>query len=161
MATVVALAVAIWVMRWLLTRDWGRRAREALPDPEEVAFDPLDAPARLAETMVRDAATQRDLLAGGSARNAIVQCWHRFEEQAAEAGVRRKPWETSSEFTLRVLDRLSADGEAVLVLAELYRAARHSAHEITEEDRASAQTALDVIHRSLGVTAGSGPRGSA
>jgi hypothetical protein len=64
--------------------------------------------------------------------------------------VRRLPWETSSEFTLRVLDRVSADTRAVVALAELYRDARHSRHEITEENRDRAAEALDVIHRSLG-----------
>jgi len=146
LATVVMLAVLLTVVRWLLTRDW-RRRRE--PEPQEVAFDPLDAPARLAEAMVADAAGQRQVLASGSPRNAIVACWHRFEEQAEADGVRRRPWETSSEFTLRVLDRLSADTRAVIALAELYRDARHSRHEITEENRARATEALDVIHRSL------------
>ena len=94
------------------------------------------------------------MLAEGSPRNAIVACWHQFEEQAATAGVRRQTWETSSEFTLRVLDRLAADSAAVTTLAELYRAARHSTHEITEADRAEAQVALDVVHRSLGRSVG-------
>jgi hypothetical protein len=90
-----------------------------------------------------------------------VACWHRFEEQAAAAGVRRLPSETSSEFTMRVLDRLSADGAAVLLLAELYRDARHSSHELTEAHRDSAAVALDAIHQSLGARAiGHGPAGS-
>lgn len=160
LAAVVMLAVVLWVLYWLLTRDWTRRRREA--EPEEVAFDPLEAPGLVAEAMVVDAAAQREvLMAGGSPRNAIVACWHRFEEQAAAAGVRRQAWETSSEFTLRILDRLSANSESVLVLADLYRAARHSSHEITEDDRSRAEVALDVVHRSLGVTSVSGGRGPA
>jgi hypothetical protein len=136
----------------LLTRDWKRRRRE--PEPVDVAFEPLEAPALVARTLAAGAPAQRALLAEGSPRNAIVACWHHFEEQAALAGVRRQAWETSSEFTLRVLDRLSADSAAVTTLAELYRAARHSTHEITEADRAEAQVALDVVHRSLaGVSA--------
>jgi hypothetical protein len=86
----------------------------------------------------------------GSPRNAIVAAWHAFEERAEAAGVRRRPWETSSEFTLRVLDRLSADTGSVVALAELYRDARHSRHEITENNREAALAALDAIHRSLG-----------
>jgi hypothetical protein len=148
LASVVMLAVVLSVLRWLLTRDWKRRRRE--PEPVEVAFDPLDAPALVAQALTAGAREQRALLAAGGPRNAIVACWHHFEEQAATAGVRRQPWETSSEFTLRVLDRLAADSAAVTTLAELYRAARHSAHEITEADRAEARTALDAVHRSLG-----------
>ena len=73
----------------------------------------------------------------------------RFEQQAEGAGVHRRRWETSSEFTLRVLDRIDADSEAVMVLAELYRDARHSGHDITEDSRRRALEALDVVHRSL------------
>lgn len=152
LATVVVLSVVLYVLRWLLTRNWRRAARE--PEPVEVSFDPLDAPAVLAARLVEDAPAQRDVLAAGSPRNAIVECWHRFEEQAGLAGVRRRPWETSSEFTLRVLDRLSADTSAVTTLAALYRDARHSRHEITEANRATALEVLDVIHRSLATRAG-------
>jgi hypothetical protein len=147
MASVLMLAVLLFAVRWLLTRNWHRR-RE--PEPEAVDFDPLDTPATLAGTLVADAPRQRELLATGSPRNAIVAAWHAFEQQAEAAGVRRRPWETSSEFTLRVLDRLSADTGAVVALAELYRDARHSRHEITEDNRAAALVALDAIHRSLG-----------
>jgi hypothetical protein len=150
LAGVLMLAVVLTVMRWLLTRDW-RRRRER--DPEEVAFDPLDAPAALAGAIAAGAGRQRELLATGSPRNAIVACWHDFEESAEAARVRRKPWETSSEFTIRVLDRLSADDAAVLLLAELYRDARHSGHHVTEDSRRAAAEALDAIHRSLGAQA--------
>ena len=152
LAAVVMLAAVLSLLRWLLTRDWRRHRRE--PEPEEIQFDPLDAPAEIARTMVARAREQQAVLAEGSPRNAIVACWHQFEEQAAAAGVRRQTWETSSEFTLRVLDRLAADSAAVTTLAELYRAARHSTHEITEADRAEAQVALDLVHRSLGRTVG-------
>jgi hypothetical protein len=152
LGAVVMLAVVLSVLRWLLTRDWRRHRRE--PEPEEIPFDPLDAPEQIARTMVARAPEQRAALAEGSPRNAIVACWHQFEEQAAAAGVRRQTWETSSEFTLRVLDRLAADSAAVTNLAELYRAARHSTHEITEADRAEAQVALDLVHRSLGRSVG-------
>jgi hypothetical protein len=152
LATIVVLAVVLSIVRWLLTRTWRRGERE--PEPEEVVFDPLEAPAQLAAKLVEDAAGQRQLLESGSPRNAIVACWQRFEEQAGQVGVHRRQWETSSEFTLRVLDRVSADTSAVTTLAELYRDARHSRHEITEANRDAALEALDVIHRSLTTRAG-------
>ena len=158
LAGILMLALLLTAVRWLLTRDWRRRPLD--PEPAEVAFDPLDAPALLADAMAADAQRRQELLASGSPRNAIVACWHSFEEQAEAAGVRRQRWETSSEFTLRVLDRLLADDAAVLRLAELYRDARHSEHEITEATRQSAAEALDAIHRSLGARARDAPMGS-
>jgi hypothetical protein len=38
----------------------------------------------------------------------------------------------------------------VAALAELYRDARYSRHEVSEDNRARAVEALDAIHRSLG-----------
>jgi hypothetical protein len=101
------------------------------------------------EEISRDAAEQRRLLLEGSPRNAIVECWHRFEEQAADAGLERHAWETSSEFTLRMLDLVAADSSAVAELAVLYREARFSTHPLDEGTRARAVADLDAIHAGL------------
>jgi Domain of unknown function (DUF4129) len=108
------------------------------------------------EEMRRDAAEQLELLFGGEPRNAIVAAWDRFEEQAERVGVARKLWETSSEFTLRLLDAVSAAPSAVSRLAVLYREARFSEHDITELNRAAAAEALRDIHLSIGIHAGAG-----
>ena len=130
-------------LRWNLRRPERR--------PGEVQFDVLDDPAELLDEMRDDASAQLGLLQGGSPRNAIVACWHRFEEQADKARVPRKPWETSSEFTLRLLDSVSADDLAVARLERLYHEARFSEHEIDEDRRAEAVDALERIHGSLPV----------
>lgn len=148
----VALA-ALWLylayrlLGWLWERYTLRRRPE--PRPEEVSFDVLEVAHRVAEEIERDAARQRDLLLGGSPRNAIVQCWHRFEQQAETAGLPRKSWETSSEFTLRMLDLVVADSAAVERLAVIYREARFSDHPVGERDRAAALADLDAIHTAL------------
>ena len=130
------LAVGSRVLRWLLTRDGGGAGGSR--EPEEVAFDPLEAPA-LASPVVRGRApVQRALLAERQPRNAIVACWHRFEEQAATAGVRRQ--ELGDVLGVHPAGARRArrpTAAAVTALADLYRAARHSAHEITEADRAA------------------------
>lgn len=151
----IRLAVAVALL-WLLYRGV-RRLREVTwrvprpaPKAEQVDFDVLDDPEPLAEEMRRDAEDQFDLLLGGSPRNAIVACWDRFEEQAERVNAARRPWETSSEFTLRLLDAVSADPVAVSRLEGLYREARFSAHDIDEARRESAVEALRAIHASLG-----------
>ncbi len=117
----------------------------------DVAFTELDEPSRVADQVVGDAAEQDALLRGGDPRNAIVATWHRFEVQGERAGVPRRASETSSEYALRILDLADADGGSVRRLAELYREARFSDHEITEEHRSEALAALAGIRRSLGV----------
>ncbi|MBS2938984.1 DUF4129 domain-containing protein [Nocardioides sp. J2M5] len=145
------LAFVGWVL--LALRDaWQRRAgRER--EPADLDFETLSEPARLAAAMTEDARGQDELLRDGEARNAIVAAWARFEVQGARAGSPRQAWETSAEYTLRILDLVEADAGAVHRLASLYREARFSEHPITEEHREAALDALAEIRRTLGVRA--------
>lgn len=159
LALVLEVAAALLVLfglyrgaRWAWqTYDARRRPP---PAPDDLDFDVLDSPDVLAGEIVSDARAQRALLASGTPRNAVVEAWRRFETQAGAAGVVRRPWETSSEFTLRVLELVEADSAAVSLLAGLYREARFSDHELTEDDRVSARAALDAVHASLATRLG-------
>jgi hypothetical protein len=158
-AALIALEIAILlaivyllflVVRWFrldaTPERWHKRRRR-----RRVEFEVLPAtPEQAAEAMVRDADEQLALLREGTPRNGIVACWHRFEVQAEGAGFGREPWETSAEFTLRVLDVVAADERAVAELSVLYREARFSDHELAEPARTAAVHALERIHRSLG-----------
>jgi hypothetical protein len=156
----VRLAILVCVL-WLVYRGIKRlvqrlkelagRSRPETPEP--VDFDVLDDPEPLAEAMRRDADAQFELLLGGEPRNAIVACWDRFEEQAERVRASRKDWETSSEFTLRLLEAVAADEAAVSRLEALYREARFSDHPIDEGRREAAVEALRAIHASLGIGA--------
>lgn len=129
-----------------------RRRHPRAPPVEAVAFDLMDSPEALTRELASGAAAQRDLLRSGTPRNAIVEVWNRFETLASNVGATRRPWETSSEFTLRVLEAVDADSSAVSRLAALYREARFSDHELAEEHRAAALAALEVIHAGLTAT---------
>jgi hypothetical protein len=137
------------VRRWQLRRTRRRRVTET----DSVDFAVIEPPERVAREMLADAAGQRQTLLEGSPRNAVVACWHRFETQGGAAGVERHPWETSSEYTLRMLDLVDAYEPAVSRLGALYREARFSEHELTEADRQDAIDALDTIHRTIGIPA--------
>jgi hypothetical protein len=145
----------VLVARWVhseVTDDRRRRRRR------RVEFEVLPGtPEQAAEEIVRDADQQLALLREGSPRNGIVACWHRFEVQAEAVGIGREPWETSAEFTLRVLDLVSADERAVADLSVLYREARFSDHDLGEQARSSAVDAVERIHRSLGARYAGGP----
>lgn len=151
LAQVATIAVVLYLayraLRWAsrLRRE-RQRGRQRGPD---FPFEVLDEPQRVAEAIVTDASEQRMLLLEGAPRNAVVACWHRFETQASSVGLAREPWETSSEFTLRLLDLVSAEPQAVSELATLYREARFSDHELGEEARERAIAALDSLHRQL------------
>jgi hypothetical protein len=152
----IAILVCILWLAYLGAKRLLERLRElghrrSPPPPEPVDFDVLDDPQPLVEEMRRDADEQFELLLGGEPRNAIVACWDRFEEQAERVRAARHHWETSSEFTLRLLDAVSADDAAVARLERLYREARFSDHEIDEGRRQAAVEALRAIHVSLGI----------
>jgi len=154
---VACVLLVLWLL-YLGTRrlmEWFRdlRDRPKRVGPAEVDFDVLDDPDPLVEEIRKDADEQFELLFGGQPRNAIVACWDRFEEQAERVNASRKPWETSSEFTLRLLDDVAADAGAVARLEALYREARFSDHEIDEPRREAAVAALRAIHASLGIGA--------
>lgn len=136
---------------------WQLRRRPP-PLPDEIAFDVVETPRLVEERIRRDAGHQRALLLEGSPRNAIVACWHRFELQAGEVGLVRRDWETSSEFTLRVLDMVVAGSHDVARLAALYREARFSDHPLREDDRAMALEALDALHAELAARRATGDR---
>ena len=145
---IIALLVLAVRFVWNERLRWRRRARA-----DHLAFDVLtsaDADDALAAAVAADAGAQLAALGEGTPRNGIVACWARFEDQAAAAGVRPEEWETSSEFALRILEMVQADTSAVAGLAELFREARYSEHEVTEAQRAAAIAMLGRIHASLG-----------
>ena len=161
LAFLVNTAVAVLVVLVLLrlgaagVRGLRRRRvrRRQLASADAVEFQVVEPPARVSHEMLADAEGQRQALLEGSPRNAIVACWHRFETQGAAAGLERRAWETSSEYTMRVLDLVDAHEPAVSRLGALYREARFSEHDLTDADRQAAVDALDAIHRTIGVRA--------
>jgi len=154
---VAALVCLMWLLyrgaRKLLEHLKDRQGRTKPKGPAHVDFDVLDDPEPLIEEIRQGADEQFELLLAGHPRNAIVACWDRFEERAERVHTSRRPWETSSEFTLRLLDAVSADAAAVSRLEALYREARFSAHEIDEGRRQAAVEAMRAIHLSLGLGA--------
>ena len=126
---------------------WLHRPRRPVAPPE-VDFDVLPAE-QVARALSEDLDAQLDAVAGGNPRNGIVRCWLRLEESVAAAGLPPRRFETSAEFTVRVLHRLDLDPRAIGELAGLYREARFSEHELGEDARTAARSALERLHEDL------------
>lgn len=122
------------------------------PDPTArrtaVDFDVLPA-AAVAEALRDDADQQLAAVREGDPRNGIVACWLRLEDAVGAAGMPRRRWETSAEFTVRILHRLDLDPAAIGTLSRLYREARFSEHPLGEDTRTAAETALSRLHAEL------------
>jgi hypothetical protein len=134
------LVVWLWRHRWRPPEKPDEEEFEVLPDVHEVSG-----------AITRDAGLQLAAIQEGSPRNGIVRCWLRLEDIIADAGMPRAPWETSAEFTVRVLKALDVDPRAIGSLARLYREARFSDHRLDETSRAAARSALEQLHRDLEV----------
>jgi hypothetical protein len=139
LVVVAALAAAAGAVWWLGTRRWARSRR-----PEPPTFDVLPEVDLTEATDGLD-----DVLAQGSPRNAIVECWVRLEKAVQEAGLPPDPAETSEETATRVLKTYTVDHEAIGALAALYREARFSVHELDEHHRDLARDALAELRREL------------
>jgi hypothetical protein len=138
---IFAVVVSVFLWRHRPNLRWPRWRRRARAD-----FDVLDD---VATSVTAGADAQRAALARGAPRNAIVECWLRLEAAVIDAGVERTPADTSAELTERVLATRHVDGEAISILAALYREARFSDHPMGEESRRKAIEALDAVHDGL------------
>lgn len=125
-----------------------RNRRRSPERPVDVEFVVLPETA-VVERLRDDVASQVAAVQEGSPRNGIVRCWLRLEEVVAEAGLPRHPWETSAEYTVRILRTIDLDPHAIGELSRLYREARFSEHELDEQARTRAGTALRQLHSDL------------
>ena len=140
-AVLLGLIAVSWVvLRWL----WLHRWRGRPVGPVEPDFEVLPPVPAATEALARDAEARLSALGEGTARDGIVHCWLRLEQVVADAGFPRERWETSSEFTVRVLHRLDVDPRSIATLAGLYREARFSVHPLDETAR---QRAAAALHR--------------
>jgi hypothetical protein len=79
----------------------------------------------------------------------VVACWVQLERAAADAGTHRAAPETASELVGRLIDRHPVSSGPLLRLADLYREARYSRHELPESARAEARAALEQLQTQI------------
>jgi hypothetical protein len=140
----LAIAAIVVTVLVLIARELWRRGRpEPAPAAESTSIDSLP------EVLLAGASARAAELQSGTPTNAIVACWMRLESAVAAAGYRPDESRTSSEVTTEVLREFHVDEAHLRELAALYREARFSAHELTEEHRSRAADALTAVHVDL------------
>jgi hypothetical protein len=134
---------ALLCLRWLWTHRWRPPQR-----PLDVEFEVLPE-AHLAEALESDADAQLDAVEQGGPRDGIVACWLRLEQIVASLGMPPRPSETAAELAARLLTTLDVDPRPVAALARLYGEARFSEHQMGEDARTAARSALQLLHADL------------
>jgi Domain of unknown function (DUF4129) len=90
----------------------------------------------------------RELDQGGPGEG-VVASWVLLERAAADAGTHRAAPDTPSELAGRLIDRHPVSSTPLLRLADLYREARFSRHELPESARTEARAALEQLRAEL------------
>jgi len=113
------------------------------------------APPRSAGTAVRDAlapATAEALreVEQPDAREAVVRCWLLLGTAASAGGLPARPSETAAEYAARIRVELGLPAAELDRLADLYREARFSSHDVGEPQRAEARDLLRRLGERLG-----------
>jgi len=141
---VIAFIVIALVIALVLSIVSGRRNRrragigDVIADPVEGTIDTV------MRLRVREAVEQaRDMLArsGGEPRDAVIRAWVALESATEHT---RAPHQTATEFTVSLLEKETADEDALRELRTLYQRARFG-HHSDESDAAAARVALDRI----------------
>lgn len=90
-------------------------------------------------------------LAEGHADDAVTAYWQAVQAAAAEAGLPREAWETTTEYSTRLVESLGVSSEPTTTLAALFREVRFSSHALDDGDVERAKDALHTIRGDLAV----------
>ncbi|MEX0705119.1 MAG: DUF4129 domain-containing protein [Nitriliruptoraceae bacterium] len=143
---VAAVAVLVWrLVQWLRRRATPRRPREITEPSEEAVTTTVFREPEVPVLRRGVEAAQRHLAAAAGPTDAVVSAWLALEEAAATSGVRRRPAQTPTEFTVGVLERTRADADATTELLALYHRARFSRAAVGPADVASASDCFTRI----------------
>jgi Domain of unknown function (DUF4129) len=142
LAALAAAAILYGVVRWI--RHLLRRATAISGVRTGVDVGaPSEADARIVRSGL--AAALLILDAERSSSDAIVQAWQGLQDAAAAAGLARRPAETASEFTARILYRSRGSSEPIAVLLSLYQRVRFGHHSPNADEIAAARKALAIL----------------
>ena len=145
---VLPVAMAAWFLRQLVSMpSLRRRLRFGRAEGADEPAPETDDEVR-AELAGAVAAGLRELDQGGPGAGVLAS-WVLLERAAADAGTHRAAPDTPSELAGKLIDRHGVSSAPLLRLAELYREARFSAHDVPERNRAEARAALEQLRAEL------------
>lgn len=142
LAGLIILALLAGVARWVRRTRRVRRTNVA-----RVGAD-LEVPGEADAQILRSGLAAAIQILSSDDRdlgNAVVQAWQGLEDAAAAGGLHRRPAETPSEFTARILYRSRGSAEPITVLLSLYQRVRFGEHSPNADEIAAARHSLVVL----------------
>ncbi len=146
LAGLLVIGIAAF-LRWL----WTKRRAPAAPElhgaavqvaPQPVAAEPEPEPEALLSGIELALQILDERREPG---DAIVRAWIGLQETAAASGIVRRPAESPTEFTSRILAGAFADDRALRTLLRLYLRTRFGDHPATAGDVAAVRDALEQL----------------
>lgn len=141
----VAVAIGVGILVWLVQRYRMTRVPEPVASERVAGVPGSGKLPELPDLQEGVSRAQRVLEEATDPDDAIISAWIVLETAAADAGVRRRPSQTPTEFAVSILERTPADSVATQRLLGLYRRARFSQHPSTLDDVAEATRWLGVL----------------
>jgi hypothetical protein len=153
---VLALGVIVALI-WLWRRRHPRadKAADLLSEFSDDVYDSRTESEPDVPTLQRGLSVAGDILeTDREPADAIVRAWIGLQEAAEDAGVRRRPAETPTEFTTRVFTSVHADRDAADTLLAVYLRARFGSSPVTADELATARRSVARLAAtwSVGVT---------
>jgi hypothetical protein len=151
LALVVAFAIwSWWSSRRLPPAPLAQRSAVVATQPT-VALEPEPEP----EVLLSGIALALNVLdQQREPGDAVVRAWLGLEQTAEESGIVRRPSETPTEFTSRILRGAFADDAALRTLLRLYQRSRFGDHPVTSADVTEVRGALQQLLSSWRVAGG-------
>lgn len=142
LAALVAFGILIWITRGI------RRNPRSSPAINLTGMGPDGGVPREANAQIVHsglAAALQTLTLERDPGNAVVRAWQGLQDAAADAGLNRRPAETTSEFTARILYRSRNSAEPIDMLLSLYQRVRFGNHHPDAGEIASARDSLSAL----------------
>lgn len=142
LAALVTTVLLVALQRWLRLRQRRAPARTAT----RIGGDTRPPGEADAQVLQSGLAVALELLTETrDPGNAVVQAWQSLQDAAAAAGLTRRPAETASEFTARILYRSRGSATPIAQLLSLYQRVRFGEHTPSAAEIAVARDALAVL----------------
>ncbi|MFB9884283.1 DUF4129 domain-containing protein [Planobispora siamensis] len=162
-AALLAAPMVVMMIKLVLRAGAAGRGRPAAPPdpgPEPEPEEPAEAaPPQETRREVRRAlhAGLAGLDTDDDPRRAVIACWLRLERAAAAAGTPRTAADTPADLVARLLAAHRVGQGALDRLAQAYRRARYSPHEVDDSLREQARRALTRVDAELAAVSGRAP----